>query len=102
MNDESEVPSIKDPIWIDKVWLDTVVVLGLTCFILCLKGLGKVGIATLVSVIIVSVALGLIFMVKMYVFVYTGFFGKNGHALRYRWYDCSDCGLLARHGLHVR
>jgi hypothetical protein len=42
MNDQNEVPSMKDPIWIDKVWLDTVVVLGLTCFILCLKGLGKV------------------------------------------------------------
>ena len=30
------------PIWIDEVWLDTVVVVGLTCFILCLMGLSKV------------------------------------------------------------
>jgi hypothetical protein len=45
MNDPNEEQSKKDPIWIDKVWLDTVVVLGLTCFILCLKGLGKVSIA---------------------------------------------------------
>jgi NAD(P) transhydrogenase beta subunit len=31
-----------DPIWIDEAWLDTVVVVGLTCFILCLMGLSKV------------------------------------------------------------
>ena len=31
-----------DPIWIDLVWVDTVVVVGLTCFILCLMGLSKV------------------------------------------------------------
>ena len=34
--------SAADPIWIDDVWLDTVVVVGLTCFILCLMGLSKV------------------------------------------------------------
>ena len=34
--------SASDPIWIDNVWLDTVVVVGLTCFILCLMGLSKV------------------------------------------------------------
>lgn len=32
----------EDPIWIDKVWLNTVVLVGLTCFILCLQGLSKV------------------------------------------------------------
>jgi hypothetical protein len=32
----------EDPIWIDNGWLDTVVVVGLTCFILCLMGLSKV------------------------------------------------------------
>ena len=31
-----------DPIWIDEAWLDTVVVVGLTCFILCLMNLSKV------------------------------------------------------------
>lgn len=31
-----------DPLWIDHAWLDTVVVVGLTCFILCLQGLSKV------------------------------------------------------------
>lgn len=31
-----------DPVWIDNAWLDTVVVVGLTCFILCLMGLAKV------------------------------------------------------------
>lgn len=36
------VHSAADPIWIDEVWLDTVVVVGLTCFILCLMGLSKV------------------------------------------------------------
>ena len=34
--------SASDPIWVDTVWLDTVVVVGLTCFILCLMGLSKV------------------------------------------------------------
>lgn len=34
--------SADDPIWIDEVWVDTVVVVGLTCFILCLMGLSKV------------------------------------------------------------
>lgn len=37
-----EYPGAKDPIWVDRVWLDTVVVVGLTCFILCLMGLSKV------------------------------------------------------------
>lgn len=31
-----------DPIWIDEAWLDTVVVIGLTCFVLCLMNLSKV------------------------------------------------------------
>jgi len=34
--------SSDDPIWIDDVWVDTIVVVGLTCFILCLMGLSKV------------------------------------------------------------
>lgn len=29
-------------IWIDEVWVDTIVVVGVTCFTLCLMGLGKV------------------------------------------------------------
>ena len=36
--------SAEDPIWIDSTWLDTCVVVGLTCFILCLMGLSKVGV----------------------------------------------------------
>lgn len=28
--------------WVDDSWLDTVVVIGITCFILCLMGLSKV------------------------------------------------------------
>lgn len=39
---DGTVLSAEDPIWIDNVWLDTVVVVGLTCFILCLMGLSKV------------------------------------------------------------
>lgn len=31
-----------DPFWIDEGWLDTVVTVGLTCFILCLLNLSKV------------------------------------------------------------
>jgi hypothetical protein len=31
-----------DPIWVDEAWLDTVVVVGLTCFVLCLMNLSKV------------------------------------------------------------
>jgi len=37
-----DYPGAADPIWVDRVWLDTVVVVGLTCFILCLMGLSKV------------------------------------------------------------
>ena len=39
---KSAVFAADDPIWIDNVWVDTVVVVGLTCFILCLMGLSKV------------------------------------------------------------
>ena len=31
-----------DPVWIDDGWLDAIVVLSLTSFVLCLMGLGKV------------------------------------------------------------
>ena len=31
-----------EPLWIDQAWLNTVVVVGLMCFILCLKYLSKV------------------------------------------------------------
>jgi len=31
-----------DPIWVDNTWLDTVVVFGLSCFVLCLMNLSKV------------------------------------------------------------
>lgn len=31
-----------DPVWIDNAWLDTVVVVGITCFSLCLMGLATV------------------------------------------------------------
>lgn len=39
---QKKVFAADDPIWIDDVWVDTVVVVGLTCFILCLMGLSKV------------------------------------------------------------
>jgi hypothetical protein len=39
---QAKVFAADDPIWIDEVWVDTVVVVGLTCFILCLMGLSKV------------------------------------------------------------
>jgi hypothetical protein len=35
-------------IWVDEAWLDTVVVVGITCFVLCLMGLSKVSRATTV------------------------------------------------------
>jgi len=31
-----------DPFWVDKTWLDTIVVFGLSCFVLCLMNLSKV------------------------------------------------------------
>lgn len=31
-----------EPIYIDEAWLDTVVVVGLTCFVLCLMNLSTV------------------------------------------------------------
>lgn len=37
-----ELVYAEDPIWINRVWLDTIIVAGLTCFILCLMGLSKV------------------------------------------------------------
>lgn len=41
---DDTMSSINNPnVWIDVVWVDTVVVVGLTCFVLCLKGLAKVG-----------------------------------------------------------
>ncbi len=36
-------------IWVDEAWLDTVVVVGITCFVLCLMGLSKVSRATTVN-----------------------------------------------------
>jgi hypothetical protein len=41
---QTKVFAADDPIWIDEVWVDTVVVVGLTCFILCLMGLSKVSV----------------------------------------------------------
>lgn len=34
--------SMDNTAWVDDSWLDTVVVIGITCFILCLMGLSKV------------------------------------------------------------
>jgi NAD/NADP transhydrogenase beta subunit len=31
-----------DTLFTDKAWLDTIVVIGITCFVLCLMGLSKV------------------------------------------------------------
>jgi hypothetical protein len=31
-----------DPVWIDEAWLDTVVVVGLSSFVLCLMNLSSV------------------------------------------------------------
>ena len=47
VNATENIFNAKDPIWIDDVWVDTVVVVGLTCFILCLMGLSKVRISEL-------------------------------------------------------
>jgi hypothetical protein len=41
MADWVEDNGTDDPVWIDDAWLDTVVVMGITCFILCLMGLSK-------------------------------------------------------------
>jgi hypothetical protein len=43
MNDSTmRVLQNVDTVWIDNAWLDTVVVVGVTAFILCLKGLSQV------------------------------------------------------------
>ena len=34
-----------DPVYVDKTWLDTVVVIGITSFVLCLKNLSAVSTA---------------------------------------------------------
>jgi hypothetical protein len=45
MSDIAYASGGTDPLWIDYSWLDTVVVLGVTCFVLCLMGLAKVGLS---------------------------------------------------------
>ena len=50
-NLQGKVYVADDPIWIDDVWVDTVVVVGLTCFILCLMGLSKVSKAALAALL---------------------------------------------------
>lgn len=42
VEEQDSVFGASEPTFLDKAWLDTVVVLGLTCFILCLMGLSKV------------------------------------------------------------
>ena len=39
MDDGEEVET---PQWADKAWLETIVVVGITCFVLCLMKLSKV------------------------------------------------------------
>mmetsp|Transcript_27033 Transcript_27033/g.38683 ORF Transcript_27033/g.38683 Transcript_27033/m.38683 type:complete len:193 (+) Transcript_27033:123-701(+) len=39
---EAWIDRTNDPYYVDKAWLDTIVVVGLTCFILCLMKLSKV------------------------------------------------------------
>jgi len=41
MSEQAEFGA-NDPFWVDKTWLDTVVVFGLSCFVLCLMNLSKV------------------------------------------------------------
>ena len=36
------VYGVEEPFWVDQAWLDTVVVIGLTCFVLCLMNLSTV------------------------------------------------------------
>ena len=87
-----------DPIWIDEAWLDTVVVVGLTCFVLCLMNLSKVRpepeeLPSLVS--------NLDDLNEMWLST-IGFHFQNGNGLRYCWYDCAHRWILARRNLHIR
>jgi hypothetical protein len=47
-----------DPLWIDDAWLDTVVTVGLTCFILCLMYLSNVSNVFVVRGLSVDVWIG--------------------------------------------
>ena len=43
MSEETPIEVLEDKyLWTDSAWLDTLVVVGLTCFILCLMNLSKV------------------------------------------------------------
>ena len=90
--------SADDPIYIDEVWLDTVVVVGLTCFILCLMGLSKVrydGLAPYDLVFCASGTSGPLTR-SMIQSICTGVYVQDGDDLRHHRYGCVDGSLLDR------
>jgi hypothetical protein len=80
-------------VWIDEAWLDTVVVVGLTCFILCLMGLSKVRFPTAG----LHVPMGSFCSFHSLSYLHASLIGphsQNGHALRHGWYGCLDSWIL--------
>lgn len=82
-----------DPIWIDEAWLDTVVTVGLTCFVLCLMNLSKVRIS-------VAQPTSLFFDKTSRIQHLKGCYFQNGYAVRDSWNDLSHCWLLGRQRLY--
>ena len=80
-----------DPFWIDQAWLDTVVVVGLTCFILCLMNLSKVRVVVTRVGVGVCVSLAhkngtlIITCSSFLINSMTGSHIKDGNVVRYCW-----------------
>jgi hypothetical protein len=86
-----------DPIWIDNAWLDTVVVVGLTCFILCLMNLSKVrvcyhlvGDLIFLKFLVVSNIVGS----EIVSFYFLGVDVQDGDDLWHYWYGIVNCWVL--------
>jgi hypothetical protein len=88
-----------DPFWIDGAWLDTVVTVGLTCFILCLQNLSKVRfwIQFQLSSLIKRKG-GLLALT--YPHLWIGLYFQDGHALRNSGYGLLDHCILDRSELY--
>lgn len=66
MSEEQTEFGNEDPVWIDRTWLDTVVVVGLTCFILCLMGLSKVRQKKVLLFAVVNHVVWLLLLLRIY------------------------------------
>jgi hypothetical protein len=103
----AEVPTLQtdygsdDPVWIDNAWLDTVVVIGLTMFVLCLMNLNKVSpfermIWKTRNNKSTYYKAPFFFRFSCRQLTITGLDLQNGNALWNYWNDVSHCWILGR------